>query len=75
MYVERLRNNPLAIELMEAALVFGKRDEWKQFYKSNEPFYEKIFEGLTSLDLSKTYHLMENYTEVRYHRRQSILYC
>ena len=59
LYVERLRNNPLAIELMEAALVFGKRDEWKQFYKSNEPFYEKILEGLTSLDLSKTYHLME----------------
>ncbi|MBQ6844906.1 MAG: hypothetical protein IJO60_09765 [Agathobacter sp.] len=59
LYVERLRNNPLAIELVEAALAFGKSDEWKQFYRSNELFYQKIIDGLTSLDLTKTYHLME----------------
>lgn len=59
LYVERLRNNPLAIELVEAVLAFGKSDEWKQFYQSNELFYQKIMKGLTSLDLTKTYHLME----------------
>ena len=59
LYVERLRNNPFAIELVEAVLVFGKSEEWKQFYKSNELFYQKIIDGLTSLDLSQTFNLME----------------
>ena len=54
----RLRKNPLVVELMEAVLAFGKSDEWKQFYNSNQKFYQNVLDGLENLDVSKTFQMM-----------------